>query len=125
MKFLPPLQPAKRAARAYFVEPIPAVLRFKDGHRVSGELKVVSETGGLLSMAHPIDTGCNAKLMFLTRAGMVFGSAEMLSPLSWSIQPFRFVALNHDDQNRLKTTIQWSVDQNLSEHSRIERSRAW
>jgi len=63
--------------------------------------------------------------MFLTGAGMVLGSAEMLSPLSWSLQPFRFVALAGDDQNRLRNAIQRSIDQNRADHGQIERSRVW
>ena len=122
---LPRLQPATRATRVYFAERTPAVLRLDNGRRVSGKLKVVSLTGGLLSVARPVDTGCKAKLMFLTPAGMVLGSAEMLSPLSWSLQPFRFAALADDDQDRLKTVIQRSVDQNRTNHGQIERSRAW
>lgn len=124
MQSLPP-KPAARAPRAHFVEPTPAVLRLRDGRHVAGMLKVVSLTGGLLSVAHPVDAGCNARLMFLTEAGMVFGSAEMLSPVSWSLQAFRFVALHGDDQNRLKTTIQRFLDHNRSDQSQIERSRAW
>lgn len=109
----------------HFSERTPAVLRLGDGRRVSGKLKVVSLTGGLLSVPHPVNTGSSAKLMFLTGAGMVLGSAEMLSPLSWGLQPFRFVALADDDQDRLKTVIQQSVEQNRSGHAEIERSRAW
>jgi len=56
---------------------------------------------------------------------MVLGSAEMLSPLSWSLQPFRFVGLADDDQDRLKTVIQKSIDQHRTDHVQIERSRAW
>jgi hypothetical protein len=63
--------------------------------------------------------------MFLTAAGMVLGSAEMLSPLSWGLQPFRFVALADEDQDRLKTIIQRSIDQHRTNHVQIERSRAW
>jgi hypothetical protein len=124
MKPLPPSQ-APRATRVHFAEPTPAVLRLKDGRSVPSKLKVVSLTGGLLSVPHPVDTGSNGKLMILTAAGMVLGSAEMLSPLSWSLQPFRFVALEGDDQRRLQTVIQGSVDQNRSAHGQIERSRAW
>jgi hypothetical protein len=109
----------------HFAEPTPVVLRLKDGRRVPGTLKVVSLTGGLLSLPHAVDTGCNGKLMFLTAAGMVVGSAEMLSPLSWSLQPFRFVDLQPGDQSRLQTVIQASVDQSRSDHGQIERSRAW
>jgi hypothetical protein len=125
MKSLPPSQLPPRATRLHFAEPAPAVLRLKDGRSVPGKLKVVSLTGGLLSVPHPVDTGCNGKLMILTAAGMVLGSAEMLSPLSWSLQPFRFVALQSDDHNRLQTVIQGAVDQNRSDHGQIERSRAW
>ncbi len=125
MMSLPQSQHARRATRVHFSERTPAVLRLGDGRRVSGKLKVVSLTGGLLSVPHPVNTGSSAKLMFLTGAGMVLGSAEMLSPLSWGLQPFRFVALADDDQDRLKTVIQQSVEQNRSGHAEIERSRAW
>jgi hypothetical protein len=125
MERLAPSQPAPRATRVYFAEPTPAVLRLENGARVPGNLKVVSLTGGLLSVAHPVDTGRSARLMFLTETGMVHGIAEMLSPLSWSVQPFRFVALHHDDQNKLQTAIQRSIAQHRSERSQIERSRAW
>jgi hypothetical protein len=109
----------------HFAEPTPAVLRLKNGRSVPGKLKVVSLTGGLLSVPHPVDTGSNGKLMILTAAGMVLGSAEMLSPLSWSLQPFRFLALQQDDQSRLQSVIQGSIDQGRSDHGQIERSRAW
>ncbi len=125
MNLLPQSKPATRAARVYFAERTPAVLRLDDGRHIPGKLKVVSLTGGLLAMAHPVDTGRNAKLMFLTSAGMVLGSAKMLSPLSWGVQPFRFVALSCDHQDRLKATIQQSIDQSRVGHSQIERSRAW
>src|SRR5580704_13680615 len=125
MKSLPPSQPRLRATRVHFAEPTPAVLRLKSGRSIPGTLKVVSLTGGLLSMPHPVDTGSNGKLMILTAAGMVLGSAEMLSPLSWGLQPFRFVALADDDEDRLKTVIQRSVEQKRTGHGQIERSRAW
>ena len=76
-------------------------------------------------MAHPVDPGRKAKLMFLTAAGLVLGSAEMLPPLHWGLQPFRFIALAYDDEDKLKITIQRSVDQSRSDHGQIERSRAW
>jgi hypothetical protein len=76
-------------------------------------------------MAHSVDTGCNAKLMVLTGAGMVLGSAEMLSPLSWGLQPFRFVALDHDGQDKLRIAIQRSIEENRSGLGQIEPSRAW
>ncbi len=32
------------------------------------------------------------------------GAAEMLTPVSWTQQPFRFVAQAHDDQKRMQAT---------------------
>ena len=125
MERFPQTPPVSRATRAYFAEPTPSVLRLQSGARIPGNLKVVSLTGGLLSVAHPVETGCSAKLMFLTETGIVRGVAEMLSPLSWGVQPFRFVALHHDDQDKLQTAIQRSIEQHRSERSQIERCRAW
>ncbi len=51
--------------------------------------------------------------------------AEMLSPISWSLQPFKFVGLYSDDQQRLKMAIQSSLDQNRRDYDQMERYRAW
>ena len=66
---------------------------------------MISLTGGLLSLPRPLLRGCRVKLMFLTQAGSVLGSAEMLSADTWSLQPFRFVSLDENDQYRLRTAI--------------------
>jgi hypothetical protein len=63
--------------------------------------------------------------MFLTRKGSVLGAAEMLSPLSWSLQPFKFVRLHDDDEERLNAAIQSSLDQNRRGLAQVERFRAW
>jgi hypothetical protein len=127
-----PQQTSRRPDRIRFAELIPVVLRFKDGRRATGNLQVVSITGGLLSVPHPITQGSIAKLMFLTRAGSVLGMAEMLSPVSWDQQPFRFVCLHHDDASRLKAAIQSSREQSHREnktlqhaHAQVDNFRAW
>jgi alpha-beta hydrolase superfamily lysophospholipase len=83
-----------------------------DGQRSRGKLETVSLTGGLLSMSNMLDRGSHIKLMFLTQTGPVLGAAEMLSPVSTTRQPFRFVALEEGDQRRLRTVIQSSLNQN-------------
>jgi len=125
MNSFPQSQPTERATRVNVTERTPAVLRLDDGRRVTGKLKVISLTGGLLSVTRPVETGTSAKVMFLTGAGMVLGAAKMLSPLSWELQPFRFVSLTCCDHDRLKTTIQQSMDRSRTHHVQIERSRAW
>ena len=93
---------ARRAPRIRTTERTPAVLRFQSGDCVTGRLEVFSSTGGLLCLSKPLIRGTRIKVMFLTQRGPVLGSAEMLSPVSWTEQPFRFVALAYGDQRRLK-----------------------
>ena len=93
MTFLFPQQASGRAPRTCFAETTPAVLRCQDGRRVPGKLQVISVTGGLLSLSKPLDQGSQVKLMFLTPRGAVLGAVQMLSPVSWNLQPFKFVGL--------------------------------
>jgi hypothetical protein len=78
------------------------VLRFPSGECVTSSLEIISSTGGLLGLSKPLIRGTRIKVMFLTQRGPVLGTAEMLSAVSWTQQPFRFVALAYGDQRRLK-----------------------
>lgn len=88
-------------------------------------MQVISLSGGLLCLSKPVDQGSQVKLMFLTRSGSVLGAAEMLSPVSWSLQPFKFLRLHDADQRRLQAAIQSSLDQNGLDQRLMERYRAW
>jgi hypothetical protein len=83
----------------------------------------VSVTGGLLSVPKPVHRGAVVKLMFVTQSGPVLGSAEMLNPISYTQQPFRFVALPQETQTRLHSAIQSSLYQHNSEDWWIEKYR--
>jgi hypothetical protein len=110
-----------RAPRVHLADFTPAVLRFEDGQRASGKLQVLSTTGGLLSLPSPIDQGSQVKLMFLTRTGPVLGAAEMLSPVTVTQQPFRFVSLPVDDRRRLGAAIESSLHLNLANQDAAEQ----
>lgn len=125
MSYLPQQQASRRAPRTSFAETTPAVLRCQNGRRIPGKLQIISLTGGLLCLPRPLDQGLRVKLMFLTGKGSVLGAAEMLCPISWSLQPFKFVGLYDDDQRRLQAAIQVSLDQNRHDHGQMERFRAW
>lgn len=103
----------------------PAVLRFHTGRRVRAKLQVISVTGGLLNLPSPLDQGLLVKLMFLTGAGTVLGTVEMLPSVSSSLQPFRFVTIGEDDERRLRDVIQSSVDQKRDEQRAIVKDRTW
>jgi len=62
--------------------------------------------------------------MFMTRAGAILGSAEMLKPVSRDLQPFRFVALDRGDRRKLRTTIQSYLGQSSVGKEWIDEYRA-
>ena len=63
--------------------------------------------------------------MFLTDAGTVLGTAEMLPSVSATLQPFRFVKIDENDERRLREIIRLSVDQNRHQQRSIVGDRAW
>jgi len=123
MPFIPQSSGQRRAERVRLDESIPAVVRFDDGNRASGRLKVVSMTGGLLSLARPVRQGSVGKLMFLTPAGSVLGSAEMLTPMSWELQPFKLIGFSCDDHGKLESAIQGYLHQRRSQDKQQQRNR--
>ena len=98
-------KPGKRPQRLQLAESIPIVLRHQDGHRVPGKLQCVSMTGGLLVPASLLPPGSMVSLIFVTPKGPVTGTAEMLRPVSWTEQPFRFAAIPASGQQRLRAVI--------------------
>ncbi len=63
--------------------------------------------------------------MFLTDAGAVLGTAEMLSSISASQQPFRFLQMDDDVERRLREMIQVHVELNRQEQQSIIKDRSW
>ena len=124
MRSLPQLHSNVRSPRARLGDLTPAVLRSRDGRRTSASLQVLSLTGGLLSVPNPLAQGSQVRLMFLTGAGSVLGGAEMLSPVSSTLQPFRFISLATDDQRKLGTTIQEVLHPDNAERQWMKKFRA-
>src|SRR5437016_2566257 len=94
MQHLPQTYPQQRPARVRFAQPIPIVLRSQDGVCAKGELQVVSATGGLLSLPVLLNRSHRTKLLFVTSAGPILAAAEMLDPITYTQQPFRFLSLD-------------------------------
>jgi hypothetical protein len=120
MSYLPQPHRPQRPKRVRPAEYTPAVLRIEDGSCTQGELELFSITGGLLSLPKLLDRGSRAKLMFLTQTGPVLGETELLRPISWTEQPFRFVGLQENDRRRLRSAIQPSSDEPEPERYEIE-----
>ena len=93
-----------RAPRVRTTEYTPVVLRFPSGDTVTGRLEVFSATGGLLCLPKPLIRGTRIRVMFVTPKGPVLGAAEMLTPVSWNQQAFRFVSPAHVDLRKPQVT---------------------
>ena len=110
MNILPQKQSGQRAVRVRPSEYTPAVLRVEDGSCTQATLELYSLTGGLLSLPKPLDHGSRARVLFLTQTGPVLGMAEMLRPLSWTEQPFRFLTMHEEDERKLRAATQPAVE---------------
>jgi hypothetical protein len=124
MAYLPQSLDTRRPARAHLADITPAVLRSPDGGCTTGELQVISLSGGLLALRQPLHQGSNVKLLFLTTGGPVLGAVEMLSPVTHSQQPFRFTGIDREDFTRLQSTIQTCLYPKSDDEAWIEKYRA-
>ena len=121
-------QSASSACRAPRIRPTeytPTVIRLQGGDSVTGNLEVISSTGGVLRLSKPMILGTRIKLMFLTESGPVLGAAEMLTAISWTHQPFRFVALTYGDQRRLQAVTGCSSKLEMPIPERTRGMRSW
>lgn len=123
MSALPQQQSVPRTPRVHLDRSTPAVVRFESGQSISGELQVVSLTGGLLSLPGPLEQGSQVKLMFLIRAGSVLAGAEMLPAVNRTLQPFRFVSLGQKERRKLESIIPLSVYHDITEPNWMKKLR--
>jgi hypothetical protein len=132
MPYAPQTEFRERAQRVGFEEKTPVVVRFPGGVRCSAQLQVVSVTGGLLCLQRPVQPGAIGKLMFLSSKGAIIGEAQMLTPIAWDRQPFKFTTLGEDDHYRLQTVIKRKLssshhqnEQRRGDNTDIEKLRPW
>jgi len=117
MTQFPQPHPSRRAARVQLGDSVLAAIRLEDGRRTKAKLQSISVTGGLLQLAQSLAQGDFVEVAFQTQAGPVHGMAEVLSPMrkmsNGVLQPFRFVAIEDDDHQRLRSSLDHVVDRKL------------
>jgi hypothetical protein len=117
MTHFPQPHPSRRAARVQLGDSVLAAIRLEDGRRTKANLKTISATGGLLRLAQSLAQGDFVEVAFQTQAGPVHGMAEVLTPMrkisDGVLQPFRFVALEDDDNRRLRTSLDHVSERSL------------
>ena len=90
-----------------------------------GKLQVISATGGLLCLSSTLNQGSPVKLMFRAETSLVFATAELLIPISRTLQPFLFVEIDENDRRRLNVAIQSFVNKTRLEQQLMVRDRVW
>ncbi|MFY9683167.1 MAG: PilZ domain-containing protein [Candidatus Sulfotelmatobacter sp.] len=117
MTHFPQPHPSRRAARVQLGASVLAAIRFEDGRHANAKLQTISATGGLLRLPRPFAEGDFVEVAFQTQSGPVRAMAEILSPMGKTkdgvLQPFRFVALEDDDNRRLRTSLDHVTDRSL------------
>jgi hypothetical protein len=117
MTHFPQPHSSRRAARVQLGDSVLAAIRLEDGRRTKAKLQTISTTGGLLQLPRSLGNGSFVELAFQTQSGPVHGMAEILTPARKTtegvLQPFRFVALEDDDNRRLRTSLDNVSDRNL------------
>jgi hypothetical protein len=113
----------RRVPRFRLTDTTPAVLQFRNGLRMAGELHVISRNGGLVLLPDTVRQGSVVELLFQTHRGPVLGTAEMLMPVTRTQQPFRFIAMPDGDQLTLQTAFESGVYRNTDAEERIEELR--
>jgi hypothetical protein len=117
MTHFPQPHPSRRAARVQLGETVQAAIRLEDGRHAKAKLQIISATGGLLQVPSSLGPGDFVEVAFQTQSGPVRGMAEILSPMRKTtagvLQPFRFVALEDDDNRRLRTSLDHVADRSL------------
>ncbi len=117
MTYFPQPHPSRRAARIQLGDSVLAAIRLEDGRRTKAKLQTISVTGGLLRLAQSLGAGDFVEVAFQTQAGPVHGMAEVLSPMRKTtdgvLQPFRFVAIEDEDNRRLRTSLDHVAERHL------------
>src|SRR5580704_14617024 len=117
MTQFPQPHPSRRAARVQLGDSVLAAIRLEDGRRTKAKLQTISTTGGLLQLPRSLGNGSFVELACQTQSGPVHGMAEILTPARKTtegvLQAFRFVALEDDDNSRLRTSLDNVSDRNV------------
>ncbi|MFY9676675.1 MAG: hypothetical protein WCB53_15715 [Terriglobales bacterium] len=116
MTHFPQPDASRRAPRVHLNGSIAAAIHVEGGRHARAKLQSISVTGGLLQMQTELSTGDFVEIAFQTRSGPIHAMAEMLRPVrrakaqSVCLQPFRFVALGDQDQDKLNMALDAARD---------------
>ncbi len=97
-----------RAPRLSLQGIVSASIHLENGRQLSGKLRTLSVTGGLLDLAASLDERTNISLIFRFGPGVLQSKAQLLFPMRGGmgyLQPFRFTSLGVKERQTLETEI--------------------
>lgn len=117
MTYFPQPSPAQRASRVRLGNSVVIAIHSEGSQPVRAKIHELSATGGLLILSKALEQGAFVEVAFQTSQGTVHGMAELLLPrcesTSGCLQPFRFVALDDEDNTRLRMALESLLDQTM------------
>jgi hypothetical protein len=116
MTHFPQPHPQNRAPRVQLNGAVLAAIQSDGGQRTRAKLQTISATGGVLEVLRAFEQGDFVEIAFQTRSGPVRGMAEMLIARradQGCLQPFRFIALDDDDHQKLRMALDSMIDRTI------------
>jgi hypothetical protein len=128
MTYFPQPNPANPARRVKVGGSVVVAIRSDGAQPVRAKLHDLSATGGLLLLPKPLGEGDFVEVAFQTSKGTVHGMAELLvakrESNSGCLQPFRFVAMDDENHNRLRMALASLLDQTMVNVASSNRPRS-
>ncbi len=101
MAYFPQPHRSQRARRYRVSDSTPILFIYEDGLQARGRLYDVSLTGGSAVMERPLPEAVLVSVSVRTAVGNIGAVAEMLPMVGGGRQPFKFLALNEGDREKL------------------------
>jgi|SRR5579863_3723291 len=107
-----------RAPRVNLQGIVSASVHLENGRQLSGKLRTLSVTGGLLDLALYLDERTNISLMFRFGPGILQTRAQLLFPMRGGmgyLQPFRFTSIGVKERQAIDAEITAKLKQGIND----------
>ena len=105
-----------RAPRVNLQGIVSATIHLENGRQLTGKLRTLSVTGGLLDVAVCLDERIEISLMFRFGTGILQSKAQLLFPMRGGmgyLQPFRFTTIGMKERQTIQAEVAALLKQNV------------
>lgn len=110
-------RPPRRAPRASVRGRISVVIQLENGRQLTGKVRQLSITGGLLDLPMYVEERTWVKVTVYLASGLVRTTAEMMFPMRGGagyLQPFRFISLGENELHAVDREVTEMLKQAVS-----------